>query len=82
MANKKTVSVARWYSVSYKTAKMLKDLKELIHDEPDAILEPTMNRNHAYVKTALTWDFLRESMTDAIVGIADVKNTEDARANV
>lgn len=78
MANPKASVTKRWYSITYHNMSKVPDqIKELIQDEPDAKLEFIMSRPRAELFTALTWDFLRESLPEAVVGICDVRNREE-----
>ena len=80
MATKQTSGVMGWYTVYLAhNSKAIDTLKELIKDEPQAILQPKLERKRVFVYTSLTWDFLRETLTDAMVCIAEDKNREQAK---
>ena len=69
-----------WYIVWFKNNSKAPDIcRELTKDEPEAKLEVKLHRRFLAIRTALSWDFLRENLPDAVVGIYDVRNNEETQ---
>lgn len=71
-----TTSELRWYTAyaqnTAEVGKVVDQIKTLVADEPEAVVE----QHHArtFVKTKLTWDFLREALPTCLVAVAEYRN--------
>ena len=68
----------QWYGVypssAFDKPKVLEQIKTLIVDEPEARIECDPVYPRMYVYTAMSWEFMRESLPKCLVSISDVRN--------
>lgn len=75
-----------WYTlipVGADISVLRNSIMDLIKDDPQAELTIPNNKRRLFVRTRLAWDYLRETLKDCIVGIAEVENREqEAKSSV